>query len=217
MRKLLLLTIGLTTIAITTQAQINKGTVLLGGNISAGSSKQTYSVNTDEYKQQTLNIAPAIGFATANNKVWGFQLNYSRNSAASNNTPEEFNFNRYGGGVFHRRYLPLGKGFYLFGEANAGYGYSKHHQDFITTNSDRTIRTDLVYLAAYPGITYAVRKNFHLEIGLNNLARLEYMNQKATNISGGVGSSSSLKSFSFNSNASSAGELTVGFRFVIDK
>lgn len=217
MRKLLLLTTALTAIAITTQAQITKGSVLLGGNISAATNKQTYSGNTNEYTQRTFNITPSIGFVTADNKVWGFSLTYGHTSSKSNSTPDDYNYNGYGGGVFHRRYATLGKGFYLFGEANAGYNYSKQKQTLIQPNQDRTIRTDVVYLTVYPGITYAVHKNFHLEVGINNLLRLDYSTQKVTDINGGTGNVATQKNFGFSSNASSANPLVVGFRFVLGK
>lgn len=217
MRKLLLLTTTFIIIAITTHAQIAKGAVFLGGNINTTSNKQTYSGNTNEYKQQTINIAPSIGIATTDNQVWGLTINYGHTRTTNSNTPEDYTYNSYGGGVFYRRYVPLGKNFYLFGEANGGYGYSKQHQNFIPTNIDRTIRTDAVYLGAYPGITYAVRNNFHLEVGLNNLLRMEYSNQKTTNIEAGTGNTATNKNFSFNTNASSAGLLTIGFRFILGK
>ena len=218
MRKLLLLTIGLTSIAIASQAQISKGTVLLGGNISGSTNKETSSGSSNEYKNRALHLSPSIGFATSNNKVWGFNASYgSSRSKFEDITSSEYN--RYGGGIFYRRYATLGKGFFLFGEANAGYAYSKQKvfTGPIGQLETRTVRTDMANLSVHPGIAYAVHKNFHLEVAINNIANLGYSHQKITTIGNGFGTSTTNKGFSFDSNISNNNPFSIGFRFALGK
>ena len=173
MRKLLLLTSVATAIAISTQAQINKGTILLGGNISGSTNKETNSNATYENKFRGVTIAPSIGFATGNNKIWGFNANYG-STRSKHLDLINFEYNRYGGGIFYRRYATLGKGFYLFGKGNAGYTYSKTREKsgFQNEHTTKTTRTDIVSISVHPGIAYAVHKNFHLELAINNIASL---------------------------------------------
>jgi len=218
MRKLLLLTIAATSIAIASQAQINKGTVLLGGNISGSTAKATSSSSTDEQKYRSFNLSPSIGIATGNNTVWGINLSYSSAASKYEGTQNQ-DYDGYGGSVFYRRYATLGKGLYLFGEANAGYSYNKLVEQFgvpgnLTT---RTRRTDIAALTLHPGIAYAVHKNFHLEVAINRIASFGYSNQKITTVDNGAGSSSTSKGFSFETNISNSNPFSVGFRFALGK
>lgn len=216
MRKLLLFTGMATFIAITAQAQINKGTILGGGNIGGSTYKSTSSNSGIEEKQRLLNLSPSIGIATKNNTVWGLNLAYSSSGIKYNNETENHNYNRYGGSVFYRRYATLGKGFYLFGEANAGYSYSKLKEYFNVTGS-RTRRTDMVSLSLHPGIAYAVHKNFHLEVAINDIASLSYSNQKVTTVENSFAATSTTKGLSFNTNISNSNPINVGFRFALGK
>ncbi len=214
MRKFILLTLTLLLIVFTAQAQIKKGAVLLGGNISVGKSKQTYTNTDNESTNSYLNISPSLGFVTADNAVWGFNLTVGIQTSESNQ-PTEAKASSYGGAFFHRRYVTLGKGFYLFGQAAAGYNYNKQKISAPTNNQTRTTRTDHVYVSAYPGVTYAVSKNFHLEAGLNELLSLSYSVQNETTVSSGSVSTYKNKGFSFGTNFSNSNPFNVGFRFLL--
>lgn len=215
MRKLLLLTTVLTSIAITAQAQINKGTVLLGGNISGASANETNANSSNQYKNRSFSLSPSIGIATKNNTVWGTNLTYA-SSGNKYQGEQTFDYNLYGGSLFYRRYATLGKGFYLFGEANAGYAYSKQKEQYSQTGN-RTRRTDMVNLSLHPGIAYAVHKNFHLEVAINNIASVGYNNQKVTTVDNGFASATNNRNFAFSTNISSSNPINIGFRFALGK
>ncbi len=204
-----------TSIAISAQAQINKGTVLLGGNISGSTNKETNASSTNEYKNRSFSLSPSVGVATKNNTVWGTNLTYS-NSSNKYQGQQTFDYNLYGGSIFYRRYATLGKGFYLFGEANAGYAYSKQKEQYSPTGN-RTRRTDMVSLSLHPGIAYAVHKNFHLEVAINNIASVGYSNQKVTTVDNGFASATNSRNFAFSTNLSNSNPFSVGFRFALGK
>src|SRR5215208_6544861 len=111
-------------------AQINKGTILLGGGISAGIGKSSSSVPAYSYenKFREVNIYPAIGLAVKQNIIVGIKGSYGYNKNEYSYPSLENKSRSYSAGVFLRRYLPLGKSFYLFGEAGASYYYSKIDQ-----------------------------------------------------------------------------------------
>lgn len=218
MRNFTLLTIAVCSMALTSNAQINKGTVLLGGNISAYNRNSNNAGNPNYAETDGFHVAPSVGFVTATNSAWGFNLSYSnsRTKYAAPNTNNKNEGHGYGGGVFYRRYVSLGKGFYLFGQAGAGYNYGKQHAEVSNVNGfSTTTRTNTVYLNAYPGITYTVSKNFHLEIGLNDLLNLSYGSSKTSNI--GISGSSNQRNFSFATNLSISNPFNVGFRFALGK
>ena len=201
--------------AIITNAQIGKGSLLLGGNIGFGKSKQTNSGSDAAYRQSSFSISPALGFVTADNKEWGIALHTSFQKTKASNQPSQNQYNGYGGSVFHRRYLTLGKGFYLFGQAAAGYRYTKQKYNSMDNVHSVTTRTDLVSVTAFPGVTYAVSKNFHLEAGLNDLLALSYSAQNETTVNGGAASAKKTKNLNFDTNFSNSNPITLGFRFVL--
>jgi hypothetical protein len=217
MRKFTLVTIAFISIAFASNAQIQKGSILLGGNISASSSNSHFDGNPTDTESEGFNVSPSVGFVTATNTAWGFNLSYANGKTKylTTNNNNENKTNGYGGGIFYRRYVTLGKGFYLFGQAGANYNAYKQQAKFETPGFFTTTKTNAFSLSAYPGITYTVSKNFHLEIGLNNLVSLGYTNTTTTNA--GISGSRKQNDFSFGTNLSSSNPFSIGFRFALGK
>ena len=214
MRKFTLLTTAFLFIASLANAQITKGTVLLGGGISANTNKSESDNNENE--SNGFSIFPAIGFTVKDNTVVGLRGGYSHSKSDYNNSYPEQENNGYSLGVFMRKYLSLGKNFYLFGEGGVGY----NHQ-----NNSQTSSIDAKYISKgngvsanlYPGIAYALNKRIHLEASINNLISLGYYTSKTENISMGSQTSSKANGFSFDTNVSTSVPLSLGFRFVLGK
>lgn len=202
-------------LSLSSNAQINKGTVLLGGGISGNSSK------TGEGPAQTKNswfsLAPSIGFAVKENKVIGINLFYSHNKYAYNSSPIKYRTtNGYGGGVFYRSYFPLAKKFYLFGEGNAFVKSSKQ-DDEQTFDIKFTRKQTDVGINLYPGVMYAVSKRFHLEASINNLLTVSYYKTADKSVSPTWTSEIKGSGVNFSANVSNSSPLTIGFRFVLGK
>jgi hypothetical protein len=119
------------------------------------------------------------------------------------------------GGIFHRRYLPLGKGFYIFGEGAINYSVQKN--TFQAPNPNyQVIQQSNTSLYLYPGITYAVGERFFLEASINNLLSAGYSSNKEAYNDGTVTGSRKTNGFSFSSNVGNSAPLSVGFRFLLN-
>jgi hypothetical protein len=119
MKKILLSTIISATISFVANAQISKGSVLLGGGLNISKIKSENSTPpSPETNQTNFSINPAIGIAIKENLVFGVLLSYgnSENTYGSPSQVQENDYSSYGGGVFLRRYLVLGKDFMPLGK-----------------------------------------------------------------------------------------------------
>lgn len=212
MKKFTLLTSAFFCIASFVHAQISKGTILLGGGISANNSKQ--DVQNDEHSFNGFSINPAIGFTVKENTVIGLRGSYGHTK--TENSTSQQKINSYSLGVFMRKYLSLGKSFYLFGEGGVGYNHSNNTQ--ITDIASKSIfKQNGISANLYPGIAYALNKRIHLEASINNLISLSYYKSEGETISMGNSTFTKYHSFSFDSNLSTSVPLSLGFRFVLGK
>ena len=201
-------------LSLTSSAQITKGSVLLGGGISGGKNKS--ESNNQESQYSSFSISPAIGLAVKENTVMGLRLSYAQSNSEADNNPYKQEQSGYSGGIFYRKYMPLGKKFYLFGEGVAYYSQSE--QKYVYPDFQSTQETNSIGVNFYPGITFAASKRIHLEVGLNNLVDLSYGRSETKNTaSGNTTTTSKTKGFGFSTNVSAAAPLTVGFRFVLGK
>jgi hypothetical protein len=215
MRKYLLFTtIAFTLIANTLNAQITKGSILLGGNLSFGTS--TTKHQSFEIDNNNFSINPAIGVAIKENAVLGISFSYSvytQKNTLSNEFKEDAN--GYGGGLFYRQYKSLSNKFYLFGDAGTNYHTTKFTRE--SPGLIQIYKSNSANLSLYPGITYAVSKRFHLEAALNNLLNINYSSAKTNTMGSAPTTESTTNGFSFMTNISSGVPLSLGFRLVIPK
>jgi hypothetical protein len=120
------------------------------------------------------------------------------------------------GGLFVRRYSPLSKSFYLYGDGAIRYNTHSNNQisgtDYETNYSSKGVG---IYIT--PGLAYAVNKRLHLEASLNNLLSLSYSKNKTTNFTLSGHTTTEGKSFDFGTNFSNTIPLSIGFRFVLGK
>ena len=212
MKKFLLASLCLS-ICFLSNAQISKGSVLLGGGISASTGKG--ESNTSSSKSNGFTLKPSFGFAAKDNQVFGVTVGYGRGKTKSDNSTSESN--NHNAGVFYRRYLPLGKAFYLFGEAGFGYHSGKTENKTPATSSENLQQQTNIGLSLFPGVTYAVSKKFHLEASINNLFSLYYHKSKNEQTTFGDTNKNENSGVSLDANMSASTPLTLGFRFVLGK
>src|SRR6476619_6532880 len=99
-RNQLLFVLLFTLFAIMSQAQIRKGAVFLGGNIS-GYTEKTTSSSTAGGKQNGITVSPVLGIASKENMVWGGSLNLSVSNYSNDNAfTGKHDYSSYGAGVF---------------------------------------------------------------------------------------------------------------------
>ncbi len=105
-KNLLFVIITLFIVSLAT-AQIPKGSLLLGGGVNFGNTK--FETGNNISKQNNFNISGSVGIAIKENTFLGGFLNYGHSELKNNNTPGKPENTSYGGGVFFRKYLLLGK------------------------------------------------------------------------------------------------------------
>lgn len=212
MKKRTLLALFIAFFSLALNAQITKGSVLLGGGISGG--KGTSESNNRKTVTTSFSVNPAVGLAIQANAVVGLRLSYDKSkSELDDGTAENKQVsNHFGAGFFYRRYMNLSQKFYLFGEGAVYYNQGKQETRNPWQHSD--YNTSSVGVNFYPGVAYAVSRKMHLEVGLNNLLDISYNQSETKSLSGSETKSSGL---SFSTNISTSAPLTVGFRFVLGK
>lgn len=212
MKKITLFSLGLVLLSFVSNAQISKGSILLGGGLSLSSSKP----DNNTYKSTGFTISPSAGIAIKENKVLGLQLSYGHSNFDNNNNPGDGHSNSYGASVFLRNYLSVAKNLYLFGQGQAGFGYNKSEtiESINSTNTREQLNTSI---SLFPGLSYALTKRFQLEVFMSNLVQAGYSSDKSTLTSGGFTTSGRSQSLSFNINANPFTDLGLGFRIILGK
>lgn len=164
-------------------AQITKGSKLIGGNLSFGSSKGESNSQQYETKSSYFDIEPSFGIAVKENLVIGGYIGYriSNNKTISETSESNTKTNTYSAGAFVRKYKQLGKSdFYLFGQASLYfYNWTEKVEAQNTQQSDR--RRQEVGVNIRPGVSYAVNKRLHLELGMHNLLSAGFSYAKDVN------------------------------------
>jgi hypothetical protein len=211
---LLLLTISLSVLA---NAQIKKGTVLLGGNIYGSTYKTDGSSPTDARKQSSIAISPSIGVATKENVVWGINASFSSDKYKVQQQSEYSSYTSYGAGVFTRRYMAIAKSFYLFGQAGIGYSNYKEEQPYFNGQTHYHRDTWGVNVNAYPGIAYGITRRIQLELGLPNMLQVGYNHTSDVYSNNTVQQESNTEGFNISMNLNPSTQLAVGFRILLGK
>ena len=208
-------------------AQIKKGTVLLGGQIASGSFKRENS-NSNSFPQpiptnrkevsRSFTIGISAGKTIKENTVIGFIFNTGNDKQTVNYSPTEFftqksSYNETG--LFLRKYKKLAKEFYIYGQGNALVNFGKSSSSFTnpTNNSSSTQTGGTISFA--PGIAYAFSKKLHLELSMQSLLTVQYFNSKI-NYTNPLISSSKTSGYNFNTSLSSGAlsNISIGFRFL---
>lgn len=222
MKKITLLAI-VVCIVSAAQAQIGKGSLMLGGALNFGISSDNSGTPIASYSNNRAIISPVGGLAFKENLIAGIGLTYGNSkyqNTSNPNTSQSARFKTTGGFFFIRKYRILGKGFYLFGEPNINYTVNDDIRNFDVGNGlvKQSDKYQSLGLSLYPGIAYAVNKKIHLEIGMNKIFSLGYNKRTYSQLylNGDVIQSQST-GFDLSTNLSTNAPFTVGARFVLAK
>lgn len=218
-------------VSLATQAQIKKGTILLGGNLMFYTQKTTPDNPLQDYHttQTNLSLNPSVGIAVKDNLLKGFELSYSnkRDEQAYPQgnyfTSSKIYVNNYGAGFFLRRYKYLGGRFYIFMQGRLGGAYSTSKNEYKEQSKPAT-STDIkgynISLGFYPGVSYAITDWLQLETGFQNLVYAQYSHQKQTDqvLTDGTVSTYKTNAFSLGTNLSNRlYGFVVGFRILLNR
>jgi hypothetical protein len=196
------------------QAQISKGDYFIGGQLGFAMLKNESSRNYSNNKQTNIIIAPALGFVTKDNLVWGFDVpveiyKYEPAPGTGNNRT----WLSAGAGVFARKYFEIADRFYLFGQGRFGASYISEKNSLEAARQKRTGFS--LMLSVYPGISYAIKKNIHIESGFYNLGAIGYTRTKTTSTDLTVFDNGKSSSIGFGADFDNATSFTVGIRFFV--
>lgn len=110
-----ILLISLLTSSLILNAQINKGGLFIGGDVQIFGSKFESS-NPGQYIRNTnnYNFSPSVGWVVNDNIVVGGKLlAYFFNDGEQNPSNYDRKGSNVGAGFWARKYIPVGKSFYL--------------------------------------------------------------------------------------------------------
>lgn len=172
------LTIGLLLLNIISYSQINKGAIFIGGELSGTHNKVTQDGSFFS-SQVGFTFSPVYGQAIRKNLILGGLLiaTFEKDDFTSTNTKQEQN--SYGVGVFVRKYYPLKTlPIYFFFEGRLSGIYSPFVQKTTLTGNKQNQNFYIIDVEAFPGVSFALNKKFHLETGFNNFFLAEFFHEK---------------------------------------
>lgn len=164
-----------TTLAFATasQAQISKGSTILGGNVSFNHTSSSGS-NTNN-----LSISPNFGKVYSDNKVAGISLRYAFRGAS---VDKSLNTHSFGGGFYLAQYKPIGKNFYMFIRESLNINFDREkHPLYNGQPYVQDIKTVSAGITINPGVAYDFSKKVQFELMfLNDLISAGYQTSKIT-------------------------------------
>lgn len=165
-------------LAFNASAQFQKGNKVLGFglNIGQSSNNSISPATTQSSSGFGINGSLSLAKAKSETRLNGFLVNIGYGKGVSKNSNPVFtdgfseSYNA-GLGYFMRKYKPLGKNFFVFGEAQAAVNYNRHIlRDIQTSDVDQYQAS----IGIYPGLAYKLSDHFLLELRFADLANLSY-------------------------------------------
>ena len=221
MRKFTFLFLIAFTMISVANAQIQKGTMVLGGSIGFSTQKSDPGSGGTTTINQNFNVMSLFAKAIKQNFIVGGDITYGKylnKQTLLSNAVYKTDNNSYGIGAFIRGYKNIGSsGFYLFLQSRLGADITNGTNSY-TGNPGPATKNDNngfdIRLNLYPGVSYAVTPKMHIETGLNDLFQVSYNNSKS---SGNQPSDTKTKSSGFNAGIGlgSSTMWTVGVKFFL--
>ncbi|NRF40431.1 outer membrane beta-barrel protein [Pedobacter foliorum] len=184
MKKLLLSLVAVSALAFTTQAQTEKGKIIVGGNAAFSTSKS----DAEGAKSNTsFKIVPSVGYFVSDNIAVGTGVGYSYDKQISKFENQAFVVSPFG-----RYYANLSESFKFFGQLSVPmeFGTAKA-VDAAGKVGDKVGSSTSIGVALAPGFAFYPTKRIGIEFGINGLS---YNNTRYENGNGdkikGAGSDS---------------------------
>ncbi len=210
MQKQIFLFICLICLGQLTQAQFNVGDKLLGGELQLGFNSSTFQSGSTNNDSKNSFGSFQLSFAKANreNAVRGFRVSFNYNNSENNNVTESLGF---GIGFFKRKYLALGKQFFVFGEAAIDYNYGSGS----VKNNNLKLSSFTLHRIAVgfsPGLAYLIGKKWLASARFNELLAIGYNQQK--NETNSTPPMASTNQDLFLNSSSTVGNFFLGFNYI---
>ncbi len=168
MKKLLLSMVAIAGLAFTTQAQTEKGNVMLGGNLGFNSSKVDGANKSDV----NFSVVPTVGYFISDNIAIGTGVGYNYDKKVSNkNLNQSFEVSPFG-----RYYVGLSDQFKFFGQLSVpmAFGNNKLVDDQGEVADDKYESTTNIGVNLAPGLAFYPTKKIGIELSVNGLGYNHY-------------------------------------------
>lgn len=175
MKKLLLSLVAVAGLAFTTQAQTEKGKIMLGGNVGISSSK----VDGADKADFSFSIVPSVGYFISDNFAIGTGVGYTYNKEVSDLTLNQ----AFKVAPFGRYYVGLSDQFKFFGQLSVPMSFG--NDKAVAENGDtgaKTATTTEIGVTLAPGFAFFPTKRIGIEFSVNGLG---YNNSSVENESTG--------------------------------
>lgn len=162
MKKLLLSLVAVAGLAFTTQAQTEKGKIILGGSAGFNSTKLKGADKSDF----NFNVIPSVGYFVSDNFALGTGVGYAYNKEVSeNNLNEAFQVSPFG-----RYYVGLSDQFKFFGQLSVPLAFGSN-KDVANDGKvgDKTATTTSIGVNLAPGFAFFPTKKLGIELSVGGL------------------------------------------------
>jgi hypothetical protein len=187
MKKLLLSLIAVSALAFTTQAQTEKGNIMLGGNVAFSTSKNDGAPKTDI----NFNVVPSVGYFVANNIAIGTGVGYqfakSYTGAVNANTAAfSTKVSAFVVSPFARAYKGITDQFKFYGQLSVpmSFGNTKVG-DGNGDNFQKVSKDNNVGVALSPGFAFFPSKKFGIEFSVQGISYNDQTSKDANDIKTG--------------------------------
>ncbi|MBC8033136.1 MAG: outer membrane beta-barrel protein [Chitinophagaceae bacterium] len=202
----------------TLSAQINKGAILLGGQLSY--SKSDYEEDRNTNNTESGQFSVSIGKAFKENTVVGISLGFSpfeQKQVFPGFDTVNNEYNTYNAGVFIRKYKNITKSFYFFSQLDGTVVIGNGTRKFGNNTAEAKTKQRGGTLSVTPGLSYQVLPKLQLELSLPNILGLQYFKTTVeSDVSRVTDSETELIGFQSNFDTNSLlGNLGIGFRFIL--
>ena len=162
MKKLLLSLVAVAGLAFTSQAQTEKGKIMLGGNVGFSSSKVD-GANKSDF---SFSVIPSAGYFISDNFAIGTGVGYTYNKEVS-----DLNLNQaFKVAPFGRYYVGLSDQFKFFGQLSVPMSFG--NDKVVDENGDtgaKTASTTDIGVNIAPGFAFFPTKRIGIEFSVNGL------------------------------------------------
>lgn len=169
MKKLLLSLVAVSAFAFSTQAQTEKGKIIVGGNVAFDTNKSDASGSKSN---TSFNIVPSVGYFVSDNFAVGTGVgySYSKNTPVIANTTGIQN-QAFVVSPFGRYYANLSESFKFFGQLSVPMEFGKDKAvDTEGKAGAKTATTTEIGVALSPGFAFYPTKKIGIEFALNGLS-----------------------------------------------
>ncbi|WP_243732235.1 porin family protein [Pedobacter duraquae] len=202
MKKLLLSMIAVAAIAFSTQAQTEKGKIMLGGNLAFDTQK---SDAAGSKANTSFEVVPSVGYFVGNNIAVGTGVGYSYDKNVGTFRNQAFVVSPFG-----RYYANISESFKFFGQLSVPMEFGSSKVVDAAGNVGAKIGSSTqIGVAVSPGFAFFPTKKIGIEFALNGLS---YTNYKVDDNNGNKINGAGYNNVSFGTNFFSP-KLGVQFYF----